>query len=181
MVSLYMKTRAKQLSILANTHMKKEDAAKLCDLISIERSLIIIRSLIIKHQGFFHQLFDDKIITKNPWENSHATKILLATIDLCSASYFSQFTLNKLFKQWEMIEPPKNLYLRFLIQFKSLVNGLPMAVFENDASKLLKFAEVIVKMMEEKSKDADTKNFRKSGSGLLRSPTDTSKLGRRYI
>lgn len=154
MVSLFMKLRAQQLILLATDTVNPETKAKLHELLSLEKNLIILHSTYLQHSDFktnLHKLIKDNPEKSNSWLESKQNSILTATVSFCETNFVSDLAIDRLLRDWGLADAIKSSNNSFLYDLILFVHKLPLALFKDNAVNIQKITDGIRGVMRDKN------------------------------
>jgi hypothetical protein len=156
MVSMFMKLRANQLELVTHAARNPETKAKLHEMLSLEKNLIVVHSTYLQHAEF--KKFLAKLIKNNPdkcesWLQDKQNTILTATLNFCETNFISDLTVDKLLREWQLSDVLKSSSANFLYDLILFVHKLPVALFKDNAANIQKITEGVRNILREKSPD----------------------------
>lgn len=149
MVSIFIKLRAHQLKQLKN--MNFEDKARFVETYKLEKNLIILNSTHNKLKLLKEKLSLNKLEIKSGNLNT-----VMAILNFIESNFVSEISINNLVNSWQIkIDNQSFLFLNYLI---SLINKLPVALFNNNQNNIKKLNDnlrTILKIRSDKENGSE--------------------------
>jgi hypothetical protein len=141
-VSLYMKIKVQELKAIGQHEiLNLENKAKLSELITVEKNLILINSIINNQKIFFDYLTNEDIIDKTLWANINLKELLLGMVNLCDAGFIVKMTMDKYLNAILLVNLDNPKYIKVLYSFISMVKKLPKELFGYKLEKMRDFVD----------------------------------------
>jgi hypothetical protein len=136
-VSLYMKLKVEELkSISKHEILNLEAKAKLNELITVEKTLIIINSIINNQKLFVKDLINENFVDKSLWENINLKDLLLGIVNFCEANFIVKMTIDKYLSNLNIVNIDNLKYTKIIYLLMNIIKKLPKDLFSYKSEKV---------------------------------------------